>query len=85
MGRPLKVTDLEILDYFVKSAEPVFAPVEIYEYFDSISKETARNRLEALVSKGYLSKKKPSSRVTMYWITPKGHSYYENHYEEELR
>lgn len=82
MGRPPKVSNYEILDFFIRSADPVFAPVEIADEFEEITKETARNRLDSMVSEGLLNKKKPSERVVMYWLTPKGRKEYEDGYRD---
>ena len=82
MGRPPKVSDLEILDFFISSAEPVFVPIEVANHFGNITKETARNRLDDMAEEGLLAKKKPSERVAMYWITRAGKRKYEQHYRD---
>lgn len=76
-GRNPKVDDKTILRFFVVGSDPIYTAAEVSEKFDEISKETARNRLENLVDKGYLERKKPSSRVVIYWITREGMQHYE--------
>jgi len=74
-GPDTKVSDVRILEEFVATVEPAFIAKEISDKFD-ITEPTARNRLESLYEKGYLHRKKPSSRTTIYWISEKGVAFY---------
>lgn len=64
-----------VLEQFVVSPDPAFVPSEIAEAL-GITTEGARHRMNKLVEKGYLSKKKPGERTVIYWITPAGREYY---------
>lgn len=66
---------VEILEIFVISPDPAHVASEVGEKLET-STQGARNRLEQLVEDGYLDKKEPGSRTTIYWHTQTGHRYY---------
>ena len=72
---------LDILRVFVVSTDPAFVSAEIAEQFD-ITVEGARHRLDKLVERGLLAKKKPGERTVVYWATEKGKKYYEQHADD---
>lgn len=65
----------DILQFFVESPDPAFVASEIADRLGS-STQGARNRLDRLVEEGYLGKKEPGARTTLYWLTARGHSHY---------
>lgn len=61
------VNDDEIIEMFRKAREPVFSASECADRW-GMSEQGARNRLESLVDRGVLEKKKPGSRTAVYWL-----------------
>mgnify|MGYP006290262665 CR=1 FL=1 len=61
------IKDSEIIRMFEKSPEPVFSASECAEKW-GMTDQGARNRLESLVSRGELEKKKPGVRTAVYWL-----------------
>ncbi|MBX0297521.1 MarR family winged helix-turn-helix transcriptional regulator [Halomicroarcula sp. F27] len=74
-GPDPEIEQVDILHHFVVSPEPAFVPQEIADSLD-VTKEGVRHQMEKLVDKGLLARKKPSSRIVIYWITDKGRRYY---------
>lgn len=79
-GPDPEVSELEILHYFVTSAEPAFIASEIASEFDTTI-EGARHRLEKMVEQDLLRRKKPGNRTVIYWITDHGMQYYSDNLE----
>lgn len=74
-GPDPEIETVDILRQFVLSTEPAFVPREIAEELD-VTTEGARHQMERLVENELLARKKPSSRVVIYWITDEGKQYY---------
>ncbi|MCT9098176.1 winged helix-turn-helix domain-containing protein [Haloarchaeobius sp. HME9146] len=69
-GRKPTVTDIEILQQFVRSPDPVLHPTELTETLD-MSRQGVYKRLEKLVDDGALSSKKVAG-TRIFWITDAG-------------
>lgn len=74
-GPDPEIGPVDILQQFIVTAEPAFVPKEIADGLN-VTKEGARHQMERLVDEGLLARKKPSSRVVIYWITDDGKQYY---------
>lgn len=61
----------DILQFFEKSSDPGFTAREVADQFDK-TRQWADNRLDDLVSAGYLDSKNPGGRSKWFWITPSG-------------
>lgn len=66
------VTDDEIIRVMRQSPDPAFSTGEVAEMVSEancgITKQAVRERLEKLRNEGRVHKKKPSSRVVMWWV-----------------
>jgi len=80
-GPDPSIDAVSILHEFVVSPEPAFVPKEIADRL-GVTKEGARHQMENLVDDGYLERKKPSSRVVLYWITEEGERFYADNLDE---
>ena len=79
-GPDPEIEPIDILRQFVVSPEPAFVAKEIAESLD-VTKEGARHQMERLVERGLLTRKKPTSRVVIYWITDEGRRHYADNAE----
>jgi DNA-binding MarR family transcriptional regulator len=79
-GPDPEIDPVDILHHFVVSPEPAFVAKEIADALD-VTKEGARHQMERLVEKELLARKKPTSRVVIYWITDEGRRHYADNTE----
>lgn len=74
-GPDPEIDELDILRVFLSSSDPAFTAGEIAAELD-VTDEGARHRMNKLVDRGLLEKKKPGQRTVIYWITDKGLQHY---------
>jgi Fic family protein len=74
-GPDPKIDAISILSVVLASPDPAFTAWEIADALD-VTAEGARHQMNRLVDAGYLAKKKPGHRTTIYWPTDAGLRYY---------
>jgi len=74
-GPEPQIAPTEILRAFLSHSDPAFVPSELAEEL-GYTTEAARHRMEKLVERGLLAKKKPGDQTVMYWITDEGEEYF---------
>lgn len=72
-GRPPETSDVDILELFISSGDPVLFTTEVAEQID-ITQQGAFHRLQQLEEKGYLDTKS-TSNARIWWITHAGRDY----------
>lgn len=75
------VSDVDILEFMIRHPTPAFIAREVAQHFD-INEQTARNRLNQMVGKDLMYRKKPGENTVFYWPSDAGRELYASDFDD---